>query len=64
MDAVDPALVDQAERTLRATPGVLDVGLVRLRWGRPPAPGPECEIAVSGDITAIAAHEIAVKRRA
>ena len=23
MDAVDPALVDQAERTLRATPGVL-----------------------------------------
>ena len=32
MDAVDPALVDQAERTLRATSGVLDTGLVRLRW--------------------------------
>ena len=32
MDAVDPALVDQAEQTLRATPGVLDVGQVRLRW--------------------------------
>src|SRR5450755_3890093 len=32
MDAVDPALVDQAEHTLRATPGVLDVGQVRLRW--------------------------------
>ena len=40
MDAVDPALVDQAEQTLQATPGVLGVGLVRLRWGgRPPAVG-------------------------
>src|SRR5262249_56591134 len=26
MDAVDPAVVDQAERVLAATPGVLDVG--------------------------------------
>ena len=59
MDAVDPALVDQAEHTLLATPGVLDVGLVRLRWtGRQLRA--ECEIAVSGDITAIDAHEIAV----
>src|SRR6202035_4205936 len=32
MDAVDPALVDQAEHTLRATPGVLDIGQVRMRW--------------------------------
>jgi cation diffusion facilitator family transporter len=32
MDAVDPALVDQAEETLRAVPGVLEVGQVRLRW--------------------------------
>ena len=32
MDAVDPALVDQAEQALRAVPGVLDVGQVRLRW--------------------------------
>jgi cation diffusion facilitator family transporter len=59
MDAVDPALVDQAERTLRATPGVLDVGLVRLRWVGHQLRA-ECEIAVRGDITAIAAHEIAV----
>jgi cation diffusion facilitator family transporter len=59
MDAVDPALVDQAERTLLATPGVLDVGLVRLRWVGHQLRA-ECEIAVSGDITAIAAHEIAV----
>ena len=59
MDAVDPALVDQAEPTLRATLGVLDVGLVRLRWVGHQLRA-ECEIAVSGDITAIEAHEIAV----
>jgi cation diffusion facilitator family transporter len=59
MDAVDPALVDQAEGTLRATPGVLGVGKVRLRWAGHQLRA-ECEIAVSGDITAIEAHEIAV----
>ena len=32
MDAVDPALAGTAETTLRATPGVLDTGQVRLRW--------------------------------
>jgi cation diffusion facilitator family transporter len=32
MDAVDPELVDQAESSLRATPGVLDVDDLRLRW--------------------------------
>src|SRR5215469_3061344 len=31
MDAVDPAVVDQAERVLAATPGVLGVGHVRMR---------------------------------
>ena len=59
MDAVDPDLVDRAEHTLRATPGVLDVGLVRLRWVGHQL-WAECEIAVSGEITAIEAHEIAV----
>jgi len=59
MDAVDPALVDLAEQTLRATPGVLDVGLVRLRWVGHQL-WAECEIAVSGDITAVEAHEVAV----
>jgi cation diffusion facilitator family transporter len=59
MDAVDPALVERAEQTLRATPGVLEVGHIRLRWlgHRLRA---ECEIVVSGDITAFEAHEIAV----
>jgi cation diffusion facilitator family transporter len=59
MDAVDPALVDQAEQTLKATPGVLDVGLVRLRWVGHQL-WAECEIAVSGDITAVQAHAVAV----
>jgi cation diffusion facilitator family transporter len=59
MDAIDPALVDQAEETLRTTPDVLGVGLVRLRWVGHQL-WAECEIIVSGDITAIAAHEVAV----
>ena len=32
MDAVDPHLVDQAEEIIGATPGVIEVGVVRLRW--------------------------------
>jgi cation diffusion facilitator family transporter len=32
MDAVDPELMDAAERVLRAVPGVLDVEDLRLRW--------------------------------
>ena len=59
MDAVDPALVDQAEQTLQATPGVLGVGLVRLRWVGHQL-WAECEIVVSGTITAVQAHQVAV----
>lgn len=59
MDAVDPALVDQAEQTLKATPGVLGVGLVRLRWVGHQL-WAECEIIVSGTITAVQAHQVAV----
>lgn len=49
----------RAERTLRATQGVLDTGCVRLRWigHRLHA---EAEITVSGGITAIEAHRVAV----
>jgi divalent metal cation (Fe/Co/Zn/Cd) transporter len=32
MDAVDPALVDTVEQTARATPGVVRLGGVRVRW--------------------------------
>jgi len=59
MDAVDPALVDQAERTLTATAGVLGRGDVRLRWVGHQL-WAECEIVVSADATAVEAHEVAV----
>jgi cation diffusion facilitator family transporter len=59
MDAVDPALVDRTEQTLKTTPGVLGVGQVRLRWVGHQL-WAECEIVVSGDVTAIEAHEVSV----
>src|SRR6478609_9627382 len=59
MDSVDPALTEQAEVTLRATPGVLAVGRVRLRWvGR--AIRAECEISVDPACSVVQAHDIAV----
>jgi cation diffusion facilitator family transporter len=59
MDAVDPALVDQAEQTLAATPGVLGVGQVRLRWiGH--SLRAECEVLVDGGASAVQAHQVAV----
>jgi cation diffusion facilitator family transporter len=57
MDAVDPSLVDAAERALRAAPGVLEVGQVRLRWTGHRLRA-ECEIVVAPDITAAQAHQI------
>ncbi|WP_233525769.1 cation diffusion facilitator family transporter [Actinomadura spongiicola] len=59
MDAVDPALVDRAEAALSATPGVLAVGDVRLRWigHRLRA---ECDVVVDPDSTVVRAHQIAV----
>jgi len=59
MDAVDPALVDQAERVLRATPGVLEVGQVRMRWIGHQIRA-ECEIAVAPEISAVEAHQLTV----
>ena len=59
MDAVDPALVDQAEETLRATPGVLDIGQVRLRWIGHQLRA-ECEVIVDGAASAVQAHQVAV----
>src|SRR5215218_7576887 len=58
MDAVDPALVDQVEATLRETPGVLGVGEVRLRWIGHQLRA-ECEITVADAATVVAAHAIA-----
>jgi cation diffusion facilitator family transporter len=59
MDAVDPALVDQVEQTLRGTPGVLEAGQVRLRWVGHQLRA-ECEVTVAADASAIEAHQAAV----
>jgi cation diffusion facilitator family transporter len=59
MDAVDPALVDQVEQTLRTTPGVLGVGQVRLRWIGHQLRA-ECEVIVDAGASAVQAHQVAV----
>jgi cation diffusion facilitator family transporter len=59
MDAVDPALVDQVEQTLRGTPGVLEAGQVRLRWVGHQLRA-ECEVIVAADASAVQAHQVAV----
>ncbi|GAA0736840.1 cation transporter [Dactylosporangium roseum] len=59
MDAVDPVLVDTVEATLRATPGVLDVGVVHLRWIGHQLRA-ECEIVVDAELSLTQAHGIAV----
>jgi cation diffusion facilitator family transporter len=59
MDAVDPALVDQVEQTLRATPGVLGAGQVRLRWIGHQLRA-ECEVVVDAGASAVQAHQVAV----
>ena len=59
MDAVDPALVDRAERALREVEGVRAVGELRLRWigHRLRA---EVAVVVDGETTVRQAHGIAV----
>jgi cation diffusion facilitator family transporter len=60
MDAVDPELVDRAERALLEVPGVREVGELRLRWigHRLRA---EVAVVVDGEATVRAAHGIAVE---
>ncbi len=59
LDAVDPALVDRAERALREVPGVREVGELRLRWigHRLRA---EVAVVVDGEASVRQAHGIAV----
>ncbi|MEO3809494.1 cation diffusion facilitator family transporter [Sphaerisporangium sp. B11E5] len=60
MDAVDPSLIDAAERILLAVPGVRGAGAVRLRWiGH--ALHAEVEILVDHDLTLVEAHAVAVE---
>ncbi len=47
------------EATLRATPGVLGAGQVRLRWIGHQLRA-ECEVVVDGSMSAIEAHQVAV----
>ena len=58
MDRVEPELVDRAEDTLRAIPGVHDVSALRLRWigHRLHA---EAALVVDARLSLLAAHEIA-----
>jgi cation diffusion facilitator family transporter len=58
MDAVDPALVDQVDAVLRATPGVLDIGATRLRWIGHTLRA-ECLVVVSGELSVVEGHRIA-----
>ncbi len=60
MDAVDPAVVERAEQVLAATPGVLGVGHVRMRWTGHQLRA-ECEVIVDTAATAVQAHDVAVR---
>lgn len=60
MDSVDPALTEAARAALRATPGVLAVGQVRLRWVGHRLRG-ECEVQVAPACTAIQAHHVTTR---
>ena len=58
MDAVDPHLIDTAETTLRAIPGVREVSAVRMRWiGH--SLHAEADLVVDADLSLLQAHEIA-----
>jgi len=59
MDAIDPAVLDRAEQTLRDAPGVLGVGRVRLRWIGHQMRA-ECEVIVDAGASAVEAHQVAV----
>jgi cation diffusion facilitator family transporter len=58
LDAVDPQLVAEAERTLAHTTGVDEIRDIRLRWiGH--ILHAEADITVSADLTLVQAHEVA-----
>ena len=60
MDAVDPSLVDTAERALAGTPGVHDVGTLRLRWIGHQLHA-ETSLSVDAMLSIVDAHAIAVE---
>ena len=60
LDAVDPALVDTAERALGTTPGVCAVSQVRLRWMGHRL---HAEVLLTADpeLPLVRAHQVAVE---
>ncbi|WP_031466494.1 cation diffusion facilitator family transporter [Sciscionella sediminilitoris] len=58
LDAVDPELVDTAERALAGTPGVRGVDAIRLRWVGHTLHA-ESELDVDPGLSLVAAHTIA-----
>jgi cation diffusion facilitator family transporter len=62
MDAVDPALADQARAVLTGVDGVQGVGELRVRWTGHRLHA-EAEITVDGDLPLAAAHRIAEDAR-
>jgi divalent metal cation (Fe/Co/Zn/Cd) transporter len=62
MDAVEPELVDEVERTARAVPEVQDVSKVRVRWvGH--ALEASFAITVDCDMTVTESHRVAEEVR-
>jgi divalent metal cation (Fe/Co/Zn/Cd) transporter len=59
MDAVDPAVLDQAEQALSGTDGVLGIGQLRLRWVGHQLHA-ECEVVVDAGASVVEAHQVAV----
>lgn len=60
MDAVDPELIDRAERALGTVPGVDGVGPVRMRWiGH--CLRAEAAVVVDPVMSVVAAHAVAVR---
>ncbi len=60
MDAVDESLVDEVEGVLRSTPGVRDLGRVRVRWIGHTLRA-ECEVVVDPTLALTEGHAIAVE---
>ena len=60
MDSVDPALVDQVERVLRASPGIEDVSQVRIRWVGHDLRA-EVTVVSPSDLSLVEAHAIATE---